>query len=293
MKLIYIFAFILSVILAYLGGVITGVKKYFPFTIAHKIYQSLENPTEEMLGWNTCKIEEIFELPSIFSVFIGHAYGAPSKSKLDSFIAPNVESFLLKNKQKIQNIIFTGDVFSVPSSSKWNQLFKRFHPAKIYVAPGNHDILRPDSKEIFLKNKLIRKDFPFDLSISENVSVVVDDSISSNWSAGENLKAFLKSINTENIFVARHNMPISQLLPYANSLAGNPDIPEIEDFIEEFSKKQNFTWIMGDGGAFKNLPRLSCNYFKNHFFIVNGIGEVKNDTVLILYNGKVFSYIIK
>jgi hypothetical protein len=38
--------------------------------------------------------------------------------------------------------------------------------AKIYIAPGNHDILRiPGSKEIFQKNKFIRKDFPYDLPI--------------------------------------------------------------------------------------------------------------------------------
>ena len=126
-----------------------------------------------------------------------------------------------------------------------------------------------------------------------NISVVVDDSISSNWSAGENLKIFLKNIIAENIFVARHNMPISELLPYANSVAGNPDIPTVDDFIEGFSKKQNFTWIMGDGGAFESLPRLTCNSFENHRFIVNGIGEVKNDTVLILYNGNIFSHIIR
>ena len=69
-----------------------------------------------MLGWNTCEIEIFFELPSVFSVLIGHAYGAPSKSKLDGFIAPNVERFLLQNNSKILNIIFTGDIFSVPSS---------------------------------------------------------------------------------------------------------------------------------------------------------------------------------
>ena len=292
-KINYIVAFLAAVSIAYLGGFVAGVKRYFPFALAQSIKNEFNDyTTKKLLGWGTCEIEEILELPSSFSVLVGHAYGAPSKSKLDGFIAPNVENFLLKNTHNIQNIIFTGDVFSVPDSSKWNNLFKKFGPAKIYVAPGNHDFLRPDSKEIFSQNKFIRKDFPFDLSFGD-LSVVVDDSITSNWRAGENLKLFLKTIIADDIFIARHNMPISQLLPYANSNAGNPDITTVNDFIQDFSKKQNFTWIMGDGGAFERLPRLTCNSFENHRFIVNGIGEVKNDTVLILYNGNIFSHIIR
>jgi hypothetical protein len=196
----------------------------------------------------------------------------------------------LKNSSNIQNIIFTGDIFSVPSSSKWERLFEQFDSAKIYISPGNHDILRPDSKEVFLKNQFIRKNFPFELPSNDNLSLVIDDSITSNWRAGKDLEAFIKRITTKNIIVARHNIPISQLLPYANSLAGNPDVPMVNNFVKGFSEKQNFTWIMGDGGAFGSLPRLTCNSFENHRFIVNGIGEVKNDTVLILYNENIFSY---
>jgi hypothetical protein len=50
---------------------------------------------------------------------------------------------------------------------------------------------------------------------------------------------------------------------------------------------------MGDGGAFKHLPRLTCNSFKNHRFIVNGVGEVKNDILLILHDDNIFSHIIR
>ena len=292
MKLIYTAAFISLLFVVYFGGVVTGVNRYFPFKVAQQVYHSFKGPKEEVLGWNTCSIEEVFELPSNFSVLIGHAYGAPSKSKLDGFIAPSVERFLLKNNLKIQNIIFTGDIFSVPSSLKWQRLFKKFGLAKIYISPGNHDIMRPDSKEVFLKNQFIRKNFPFDLPFHNNLSLVIDDSISSNWHAGENLKAFIKGITTKNIFVARHNIPIYQLLPYANSQAGNPNVPAVNDFIKGFSEKQNFTWIIGDGGAFESLPRITCHSFENHRFIVNGIGEVENDTVLILHEGKIFSYVI-
>ena len=88
-------------------------------------------------------------------MIIGHAYGQPSKAKIDSFIAPNVERFLFKNISNIQNIIFTGDIFAVPSSSKWERLFEQFDSAKIYISPGNHDLLSPDSKDVFLKNQFM------------------------------------------------------------------------------------------------------------------------------------------
>jgi len=292
MKLIYISAFISLMFVAYLGGFITGVLKYFPYTVAQEMYHSFKSPAQEVVGLNNCNIEEIIDLPSDISVIIGHAYGQPSKAKIDSFIAPNVERFLLKNSSNIQNIIFTGDIFSVPSSSKWERLFEQFDSAKIYISPGNHDILRPDSKEVFLKNQFIRKNFPFELPSNDNLSLVIDDSITSNWRAGKDLEAFIKSITANNIIVARHNMPISQLLPYANSLAGNPDVPMVNNFVKGFSEKQNFTWIMGDGGAFEKLPRITCHSFKNHRFIVNGIGEFEGDTVIILHDGKIFSHII-
>ena len=286
--------FLVAVSIAYLGGFVTGVKRYFPFELVLSLKKSFNNlTTNDLLGFDTCEIKEISELPSSqFSVLIGHAYGSPAKAKPDDFIAPNVENFLKQNIRNIQNIIFTGDVFSVPDSSKWNNLFEKFGSAKIYVAPGNHDVLRPDSKEIFFRNNLIRNDFPFDLPFG-NLTVVIENSISSNWGAGEDVKVLLKKITTEDIFVARHNIPISQLLPYANSNAGNPDITSVDEFTQGFSKLQNFTWIMGDGGAGKHLPRLTCNSYKNHRFIVNGIGEVKNDTLLILHDGNIFSHIIR
>jgi len=51
-------------------------------------------------------------------------------------------------------------------------------------------------------------------------------------------------------------------------------------------------WIIGDGGKSKFLPRMKCLSVENHMFIINGIGEVKGDSVVLLSNGKLYSYII-
>ena len=294
MKLTFIISFISLIFVAYTGGFVSGVKNMFPYKTVKRIKAQISTYNlQKNSNLNTCEILSISELPSVFSVLIGHAYGAAGNSLPDDFIAPNVENFLKKNIHKIQNIIFTGDVFSVPSSSKWEELFTKFAQTNIYIAPGNHDISRPDSKEVFLRNVFIRKNFPFVLSLHEDFSMVIDDSISSNWRASKDLISYIKTLSTESIFVARHNMPISELLPYANSTAGNPNISQVKDFITDFSENQSFTWIMGDGGAFERLPRLTCHTIKNHRFIVNGIGEVENDTVLIIHNGDIFSYIIR
>ena len=200
MKITFIISFISLIFVAYTAGFVSGVKNMFPYKTVKKIKAQISTYNlQKNSNLNTCEILEISELPSVFSVLIGHAYGAPSKSKLDSFIAPNVENFLLKNNSKIQNIIFTGDIFSVPSSSKWERLFEKFGKSKIFISPGNHDILRPDSEEIFLKNKFIRKNFPFDLSFHDNLSLIIDDSISSNWRAGKDLEDFIKLALTQKL----------------------------------------------------------------------------------------------
>ena len=41
-----------------------------------------------------CHVETLAELPSEFSVVIGHAYGSPELSTMNSFISPIVEDFI-------------------------------------------------------------------------------------------------------------------------------------------------------------------------------------------------------
>ena len=111
--------------------------------------------TETTTDLNLCKIETLTQLPNSFAVFIGHAYGAPATSDITDYLAPNVERFLSEHRKMITSVIFTGDVFAVPSSTKWKKLFEGFDNPDIHVAPGNHDILRPDSHEVFKNQELI------------------------------------------------------------------------------------------------------------------------------------------
>jgi hypothetical protein len=76
----YIITFLVAVSIAYCVGFVTGVKRYLPFELVRSLKNKFnDSPTNDLLGWGTCEIKEISELPSsYFSVLIGHAYGASS-----------------------------------------------------------------------------------------------------------------------------------------------------------------------------------------------------------------------
>ena len=55
----------------------------------------------------------------------------------------------------------------------------------------------------------------------------------------------------------------------------------------------NVTIISGDGGAFKELPRFSCYNFKNIKFIINGIGDIHDDEIIVINQNKFYTYNLK
>ena len=286
MKKVVLLTLIL-ILISFAIGFVSGAKKLFPYNLAKSTYEKLKR-TEITTDLNLCKIETLTQLPNSFAVFIGHAYGAPATSDITDYLAPNVERFLSEHRKMITSVIFTGDVFAVPSSTKWKKLFEGFENLDIHVAPGNHDILRPDSHEVFKNQKYIRQDYPYEITYGA-ANIIVSDSISNNWQLGSSLTELLKAQSSD-VIVARHNIVVSELLDYANSGAGGSLLPTAQELALNAKTDQNVTWIMGDGGAFSDLPRTTCHQYKNHHFIINGIGELDGDTVMILHKGKLFNY---
>jgi hypothetical protein len=288
-KKLYLIVFLISILLSYFVGFSSAVYGLFPYHQIHNLYKKILyiNIFNKL---DSCDVEEIINLPKKFSLIVGHAYGSPFKSKQKNFIAKNLDNFLSNNQEHIENIIFTGDVFSVPTSLKWNKLLDKYSSTNIYVAPGNHDVQRLDSKEIFNSTKLNSKFFPFEIII-EQKKLIIDDSVQSNWKISDKLLKLINSNNSD-VLIARHNVPIIDLLPLSNSKAGFTDLPNLKDFQNNFELNNRITWIIGDGGAYSNLPRISCFEYLNHKFIVNGIGDVKGDTVLILHKNQIYKYII-
>ena len=272
-------------------GFVSGVKKSFPYDAARSIYGKFSGTGKETKvssNLQLCEIETLTKLPNSFTLFVGHAYGAPTASNLKNYIAPTLERFIQSNRKSIKSIIFTGDVFAVPSSNKWKKLYEDFDNRDIHIAPGNHDIERPDSREVFQIQKFIRQDYPYYIT-DDTAKIIVSDSISNNWQLGASLTELLQAQRSD-VIVARHNIVVSELLEYANSGTGASKLPTAQELVKKLKTNQHIIWIMGDGGAFSSLPRMTCHKFKNHQFIVNGIGEIEGDTVLILHQGRLFKY---
>ncbi|MDC0344006.1 metallophosphoesterase [Pelagibacteraceae bacterium] len=280
-KFKWIFLLFLGILL-FTYGFLSSKYKIFPYQ------QTKKNILDE------CNLPTINNIPSNSTIFIGHAYGSPEKSDVNDFIAKKIFYFLKLNLKNIDKVIFTGDVFSVPSISKWTKLENTFGPNfEIHIAPGNHDILRPDSKDVFLQSKYGLKKYPYSIELMKNV-LIIDDSVSSEWKvSSETVKKILKNKNKLSI-VARHNIPIKELKDYVNSWAGvKTNFTSYNDLQKIIPKKNRVIWIIGDSGALKSLPRIKCFKKDNHTFILNGIGEVLNDTITLLNQNKLYSYVLK
>ena len=96
-------------------------------------------------------------------------------------MSSNVENFISENSSKLKTLIFTGDVFFVPSKDKWNKLrIVSSIDLEIFVAPGNYDIERPDSNDVFKISESVKKNYPI-LTNLDNTTLVLENSIQSNW----------------------------------------------------------------------------------------------------------------
>jgi len=280
-------------------GFISAAFEVFPYTFIKTNYQKIKYKYnyEDHTTLKSCTVAAITELPNQFSTVIGHAYGAHKYASSERFLAPKVYSFLLEHSKSIDAVIFTGDVFSVPGAAKWRRLVDEFSEMQIFVAPGNHDVQNPDFKKIFFKeifdlNNPNDRVFPFFMN-TQNFDILIDNSIENRWSIDSQVVKKVDKFMSDSV-IARHDTPIKELIQFSNSVYSPEEIllPNVENFVKDFKSRRKFTWIIGDGGAWEFLPRLVCKEHGNHKFIVNGIGEVKNDVILILHEGEIYQYLI-
>ncbi|MDC1236324.1 metallophosphoesterase, partial [Pelagibacteraceae bacterium] len=222
------------------------------------------------------------------------ASGSVKTLDINYFFPPKILNFLELNSKNIDKVIFTGDVFQFPSILKWNKLDNTFGlNFEVHIAPGNHDLLRPDSRDVFLQSKYGLKKYPYSIELMKNV-LIIDDSTSSKWNvSSETIREILKNKNKLSI-VARHNTPIKELLNYVNSSLGiRTNLMSYNDLKKIIPKTNKVVWVIGDSGAFEDLPRITCYKRDNHTFILNGIGEIKNDTIILLNQNNLYSYVLE
>tara|TARA_B100000212_G_scaffold342572_1_gene330733 strand:- start:1198 stop:2085 length:888 start_codon:yes stop_codon:yes gene_type:complete len=275
------------IIIPFIFGIIskTYIKKTYLITKTNlnKFLISRKSPN--------CLPEIINEIPKNSSIIVGHAYGSPTSKDLG--ISKRIRDLYKENKKNINMIIFSGDLFQVPSIERWKKFYSEFdNDLDIYIAPGNHDIGLEDSvhRDIF---KLIKHrnqanyEFPFSFQWSNN-TFIIDDSNTNKNSINKIFKIIEEDKN-KNIYIIRHHILPKSLSFASNAKGPQPYINDWElnkEFIYE--KNKNITFIYGDSGAKKYLPRISCIKVNNINHIANGIGGFKDDIVLVLSKNKIF-----
>ena len=65
-------------------------------------------------------------------------------------------------------------------------------------------------------------------------------------------------------------------------------MPSFKDLSYEL-KNENII-ISGDGGAFNYLPRFFCYKKNNLTFILNGLGGLNSDIILVLVDNDIYKY---
>lgn len=242
---------------------------------------------------SSCNIKKIEYIPPESIVVIGHAYGSPSKK--EDFISKKVQFFLKKNNQNIKTIVFTGDVFKIPSAQKWNKLNKIFgEKSNIIIAPGNHDTGLNTSFRTYFNNSSLSNKFPYKVKF-KNFVMVVDDSTSNNWLFDKELYELINQIDaSKTIILVRHHVPIRDLLFLANSTEGyNGGLPNFRDLQNSINRQKDTIIISGDGGAVSYLPRFICLKKKKLKVILNGIGDVSEDSIVVISKSEIYKFNLK
>ncbi len=253
----------------------------------------------ELGGNEDCfDLEKIDSIPISSTILIGHAYGAPFKAKGrfekgEDFLAPKVIKFLdSANYKNIEKVIFTGDLFFKPNEYKWQRLFKMFsNKFEIVIAPGNHDVGDVSGniyRKIFDKNVMNTKLYPYTFNSSGFQVIVVDNTVQSALS-NKNLFKLIDNETEQPIILATHHVPILDLLSIGNDklLDNRLDVISGNQLLNNFKNKK-LTIISGDAGAFIDRPRIFCSKVGNISIIINGIGEIGKDHVIVLSQGKIY-----
>ena len=249
---------------------------------------------DDLSIFQNCTYEKIENIPQNSIIVIGHAYGSPLNVTKEDYLPKKVAKFLNQNKDKIETLILTGDIFWQPSKKKWDKLFLDYNNYfNIHIAPGNHDIDTENKKKIF-QNSNFKSDNFYKIKDFRNDFYFIENSIISNWHLNPFMINQMKNLPNGSFTIFRHNIAVKELVHLANSTAlMSITLPSVKNLQKKVDELKSLTIISGDGGAFKELPRITCLSFKNIKFIINGIGDIDDDKIIIISENKLFSYNLK
>jgi len=288
-KIKYIYIFFLILIFFSFFNRKFIVKKFFTTKENLSIMYRVGGNFLKTFNIEKCEVDEIFLIPPNSTLIIGHAYGNPGNNSDN--IQKNIYNLISENQSNINNIIFSGDVFSKPTEKKWLNLRKKINKEiNIHITPGNHDI-GIDSKvkkKIFENSPFGRKDYPYSIFINKT-HIFLEDSTSSNWLINSKTKSLINKSKSNNNILIRHNIPIRELQLSSNGFEGlKSKLPDANKLSKSFNKP--LTIISGDTGAFPFLPRITCVRNEKLKIILNGVGNMGGDVILLLNKDSIFKY---
>lgn len=241
--------------------------------------------------FSSCLPDTIESIPINASLVIGHAYGRSGSRKERDTLSPKIDKLLEENKNNIDTLFLTGDVFKIPSLEKWENLYQKYEKYfDIYIAPGNHDVVFPyrDLFTLYIGKKQLIK-FPF-LVKKAGFNIVIDDSNIKDTILESSFKIErLNKLDGDIIFL-RHHVLIDKLSSYGGM---NMSLRKKELFEKKLKHNNDVYFIYGNGGMRKEKPRIACYKHKNFTHLLNGIGEFDDDYIIVLSNKKILRYQVK
>ena len=88
----------------------------------------------------------------------------------------------------------------------------------ILIAPGNHDIGRPDSMDVFKISEFGKKNYPILYNL-DGTPLILENSIESNGIVSSENADLINSRGNqkETVIIARHLTPIKEFFPLVNN----------------------------------------------------------------------------
>ena len=231
------------------------------------------------------------ESPISYSFFIaGHTYGTPGVDNIGVHPPFKNKFDLIKNDERINFGVFTGDIVPNGSAQNWNEIDSDVTDLglPVYFAAGNHDI----TDRVLFESRYGQTYYSF---VHQSDLFIVLDPNLDEWNISDNQLQFLENAlnseaqNVNNIFVFFHQVfwwepdNIYQNVTL-NSLAGRADTinfwNEIEPLFNGLPKPVHM--FAGDVGAFNTGSEFMYHQYENITLIASGMGGNVRDNFIII-----------
>ena len=150
-----------------------------PLTSKYSLPAELTTSNFLIKRTHNCDFNFIKTIPNGSSIIVGHPYGSPISHNI--LISKKLELFLRLNKNRINKIFLTGDIFYLPTPKNWENLYSLIgENTELIIAPGNHDVDSLEKRVLFNESIKHSTNYPITTKLSK-FEIIVEDSVKNNW----------------------------------------------------------------------------------------------------------------